>query len=126
MAEHKLLSSHSSIVEEDIHPRRALKMTIRKSSIVLAVTLSLCGCAATYDPVQRAGEGAVGGAATGCAMGALMTIWAGPVAAVGCGMGAAAGAAMGGMMGVATTPPPPVPVPLQAPAPPPYPLHQPH
>jgi hypothetical protein len=101
-------------------------MMFRKSAIVLILTLSLCGCAATYDPVQRAGEGAVGGAAAGCGIAALMTIWTGPGAAMACGMGAAAGAAMGGMMGVATTPQQPAPVPWQASAPPPYPLHHPH
>jgi hypothetical protein len=74
---------------------------------LIAVSL-LSGCAGTYDPTERGVQGAAGGAAAGCAMGALMTIWAGPVAAVGCAMGAAAGAGMGSMMGVATAPPPPV------------------
>lgn len=77
--------------------------------IIAAVALAflLSGCAGTYDPAERGMQGAAGGAATGCAMGALMTIWTGPLAAVGCGMGAVAGAAAGGMMGVATAPPPP-------------------
>lgn len=54
------------------------------------------------DPVTRAEYGVVGGAATGCAVGALMTVWTGPGAAAGCAMGAMAGAGMGGMLGVAT------------------------
>lgn len=63
---------------------------------------ALSGCVGTYDPVTRAAQGGVGGAAAGCAAGALLTIWIPPIAAVGCGMGAILGAESGGMMGVAT------------------------
>lgn len=72
--------------------------------LVIASMLSLCACAGTTDPGARMVQGMEGGAAMGCAMGALMTIWTGPVAAVGCGMGAIAGAGMGIMLGEATAP----------------------
>lgn len=79
----------------------------------LALILScsvLAACVGTTDPVARGMQGGGGGAALGCATGALMTIWAGPLAVAGCEMGAMAGASMGGMMGVATatSPSPPI------------------
>jgi hypothetical protein len=99
---------------------------MRKLIPALITVSLLSGCAGTYDPTERGVQGAAGGAATGCAMGALMTIWTGPFAAAGCAMGAAAGASMGGMMGVATTPPPPVIAQPAYPTPvPPQSLHQP-
>ncbi len=70
----------------------------------LSACVALAACVGTVDPIARGVQGGTGGAALGCATGAMMTIWAGPLAAVGCAMGAAAGAGMGGMLGVATAP----------------------
>jgi hypothetical protein len=84
-----------------------------KALIIAGALLSLAAC--TTNPGVNASEGAVGGAAMGCGIGALMTA---PAFGVGCIPGAIAGGMMGGTAGLATTPPPPV---VAAPPPPPYP-----
>lgn len=99
-------------------------MAVPSKIFGLAIALvALAGCVGTVDPMTRGAEGGVGGAMAGCAMGALMTIWAPPIAPIGCGMGAMAGAGAGGMMGVATAPPlPPGPQQTSWPPPPPGPV----
>jgi len=72
----------------------------KAASIIAFLALSACA----VDPGTRAVNGAAIGAGTGCAMGALATVWAGPLAVAGCGMGAAMGAVGGASMGAATTP----------------------
>jgi len=72
--------------------------------------------ACTAAPQERMTTGAGMGAGTGCAIGALATVWSGPGALIGCGVVAGMGMMTGIDLGLLTTPiappPPPPPSPL--------------
>jgi hypothetical protein len=67
--------------------------------------------ACTAVPQERMTTGAEMGIGTGCAIGALATVWSGPGALLGCGLGAGMAGMVGMDLGLLTTPIPPLPPP---------------
>src|SRR5437660_8096691 len=102
------LTTCSTNVSDHSHPSLSmlvcLEVDAMRTIFTAGALLALAAC--TPNPGTNATEGAIGGAAVGCGIGAAVTA---PLLGVGCVPGAIIGAASGTGVGVASTTPPPPP-----------------